>query len=138
MQAELEKVKSPRGKVTAVGKDIHVEDEPAALAVMSEIFSRADQGIILEAQILLCANHFRQRPHIAKGYTNGHQGRLPISSAKDASGSDGTNPAVLSFGFLNKAASLYLNAEINAAKLPVNADRSAPPESWPQMVMKWR
>ena len=101
---ELAKLKSDRGKIVAIGNDIYVEDEPGAIAAMTQIFMRLDRNpkrqILIEASIVEASPSFVESLEI-EWNTNS------AAFSPDA--------LTLAFGFLNKRNTLLLNATINAS-----------------------
>jgi len=61
MKTELEKLKTDRGKITVIGNDIYIEEEPDTLAQMEEVFNKNDQvakQILIEARIVEALSSF--------------------------------------------------------------------------------
>jgi len=123
---ELTKLKSERGKLVAIGNDIYVEDDPSTLAAMSEIFLRVDRvarQILIEARIIEATSTFIENLGVSWGanYNGGLAGGVSApDDIKTGSGFGGldvsSGAASLGFGFINKAGSLVLNAEISASE----------------------
>ncbi|MEW6264436.1 MAG: type IV pilus secretin PilQ [Thermodesulfobacteriota bacterium] len=64
MKTELEKLKTERGKLTIIGNDIYVEEEPHTLAVMQEVFSKNDQvarQVLIESRIVEALSSFTKQ-----------------------------------------------------------------------------
>lgn len=118
--SELEKLKTARGKIVAIGNDIYVEDEYGAISTMSQIFMRIDRAarqILIEARIIEATATFSNNLGINWGVQYDGGGQITDGTPGDATGSlDIAGSATLGFGFLNKASSLYLNAEISASE----------------------
>lgn len=122
VSSELDKIKSTRGKIVAIGNDIYVEDDPGSIATMSQIFMRVDRvakQILIEARIIEATATFVNSLGInwsAEYNGSGVQKNPNNLNPDDASGSiDISNAgARLGFGFLNKAGTLLLNANIQA------------------------
>jgi len=127
MSAELEKYKSKRGKVVAIGNDIYVEDEPSVITAIGDAFTKFEiyrSQVLIEARIIDCTVDFCKRLADDKQSLITKLGSLPASCTT----SDDRNswqadsalgfgdPASLRFGILNKAQSLVLPAEINASE----------------------
>lgn len=61
MKTSLEKLKSERGKITVIGNDIYVDEEPKILASMEEVFERNDKvakQILIESRIVEAQSTF--------------------------------------------------------------------------------
>ncbi|MDR2142680.1 MAG: type IV pilus secretin PilQ [Deltaproteobacteria bacterium] len=74
--AELEKTKSPRGRVRVIGNDIYVEDDFATLRDLREVFQRNDKvtkQILIEARIVEASTDFSQNLGIRWGGYGGHK-----------------------------------------------------------------
>lgn len=117
---ELDKLKTSRGKIVSIGNDIYVEDEPGSISTMSQIFMRIDRAarqILIEARIIEASATFANSLGINwTGNYNGG-GAAHEGTPGEATGSlDISSSATLGFGFLNRASSLYLNAEITASE----------------------
>ena len=123
--SELIKLKSSRGKIVSIGNDIYVEDEPGAIATMSQIFLRIDRvarQILIEARIIEATAAFTNRLGISWGVNYDGGGGLTTGTPGEATGSlDFNGTGSLDFGFLNKASSLYLNATITASETSSDA-----------------
>lgn len=121
--AELSKIKSERGKITAIGNDIYVEDDPGSLATMTQVFMRIDRvarQILIEARIIEASSTFVEKLGIkwSANYKSGVGGGTP----GEATGLlDFNKGGTLGFGFLNKANTLLLNATINASETSSDA-----------------
>ena len=63
LNAELEKYKSERGKIVAIGKDIYVEDNPEAIAAMKKAFFDIEP---IAGQILLEVRFVESSPAFAR------------------------------------------------------------------------
>ena len=101
---ELTKIKSERGKIVAVGKDIYVEDEPRTIAAMEQVFKDIDgdiRRIIIEVRIIEAAPSFVEA--LAIEWNNS-----PVDS--------GPGQAAVVFSTLKRAASLMLSAEISPSE----------------------
>jgi type IV pilus assembly protein PilQ len=73
--AEMDKFKSPRGKVRVIGTEIYVEDDRETLKTLKEIFSRNDKvskQILIEARIVEASNDFSQNLGVRWGGYGGH------------------------------------------------------------------
>ena len=121
--AELAKIKSSRGKIVSIGNDIYVEDDPGSIGTMSQIFMRVDKvarQILIEARIIEATATFANSLGINWGFNyNQNISGTPgeATGSLDISGSG----ASLGFGFLNKAGSLLLNAQVNASETTSDA-----------------
>lgn len=117
---ELNKIKSSRGKIVAIGNDIYVEDDPATLATMTQIFMRIDRvarQILIEARIIEATTSFMEKLGIQWSATYKGGGGVGGGNPGNASGNiDIAQGAKLGFGFLNKANSLLLNAKVSASE----------------------
>lgn len=110
VSAELDKLKSERGRVVVIGNDIYVADYPDAVATMTQAFMRLDrspkQQILIEARIVEASPSF-------------------VESLEIEWNTDGTTPSpeapTLAFGFLNRTSTLLLNASINASETSAEA-----------------
>ncbi len=61
MKEELDKLKSERGKLTVIGNDIYVEEEPLILAQMADVFNKNDlvaKQILIESRIVEATSTF--------------------------------------------------------------------------------
>jgi type IV pilus assembly protein PilQ len=128
VKAELEKLKTERGKIAAIGNDIYVEDDPGTLATMTQVFMRIDRvarQILIEARIIEASASFTENLGIQWGgkYQGGGLSSSDASGRPgQASGSlDIAKGASLGFGFLNKANSLLLSATIKANEITSDA-----------------
>ena len=84
MKTELEKLKSDRGKITVIGNDIYVEEEPDILSSMQEVFNKNDEvakQILIESRIVEALTSFTRN--------------LGINWGGDASGEIDGNPSYL-------------------------------------------
>lgn len=84
MRTELEKLKSERGKITVIGNDIYVEEEPAILSSMQEVFNKNDEvakQILIESRIVEALTSFTRQ--------------LGINWGGNASGTIDENPSYL-------------------------------------------
>jgi type IV pilus assembly protein PilQ len=84
MKTELEKLKSERGKLTVIGNDIYVEEEPSILSSMQTVFDKNDEvakQILIEARIVEALTSFTRN--------------LGINWGGDARGEIDENPAYL-------------------------------------------
>ncbi len=125
---ELDKIKTVRGKIVTIGNDIYAEDEPGALATMSQIFLRVDRvarQILIEARIIEATATFVNALGIKWNATYKGGGGLTSASTNpgEASGSIDVSKdgAALGFGFLNRAQSLLLNASVTASETSSDA-----------------
>jgi len=126
--AELNKLKTIRGKIVSIGNDIYVEDEAGSIATMSQIFMRIDRvarQILIEARIIEATATFVNTLGVSWGanYKGGGGMSQQSTNAGNASGAlDFKNKVgTLGFGFLNKASSLYLDATITASETSSDA-----------------
>jgi len=81
VSAELKKVKSERGKITVVGNDIYIEDEPGAIAAMTQIFMRTDRlsrQILIEARIVEASAAFAWKLGLLGITPDDYQGGVEI------------------------------------------------------------
>ena len=116
---ELGKIKTTRGKIVAIGNDIYVEDEPSSIATMSQVFMRIDRvarQILIEARIIEASSTFANKLGVKWGanYNNSDVTGTPGNADGKIDITNGA--AQLGFGFLNKANSLRLTAELNATE----------------------
>jgi type IV pilus assembly protein PilQ len=140
LAAEMEKGKSVRGSVKVIGNDIYVEDDMDTMSALTEIFRRNDRvtkQILIEARIVEASNQFKQNLGIewGAGYdrVTGHGTTSGSSSSNlntQYSASRDYRPgetfgaidvttdggATLGFGFLNRAGTLMLHAQLNATE----------------------
>jgi type IV pilus assembly protein PilQ len=75
VSAEMEKYKSPRGRVRVIGNDIYVEDDSRTMQTLREIFMRNDKvtkQILIEARIVEASNDFTQTLGVRWGGYGGH------------------------------------------------------------------
>ncbi|MEW5722409.1 MAG: type IV pilus secretin PilQ [Thermodesulfobacteriota bacterium] len=98
IQKEVEKLKSDRGKLTVIGNDIYVEDEPLILASMQEVFEKNDKTpkqILIEARIVEALSSFSKNLGVNWGgtYTPGSSATLG-SNTVEVYGAGGNNAAV--------------------------------------------
>lgn len=131
VKSELEKILSVRGKIVAIGNDIYVEDDPGTLSGMTQIFLRIDKvarQILIEARIIEATANFQQKLGINWGGAYDGGGGLSANTATgsvpgEPGGSMDITGGVLSLGvgFLNKAQSLMLSAQISASELSSDA-----------------
>lgn len=127
--SELIKLKTSRGKIVSIGNDIYVEDEPGAIATMSQIFLRIDRvarQILIEARIIEATASFTNSLGITWGVNYDGGGAANGSNSATPGEATGVMDFVngsgrLGFGFLNKSATLYLNATINASETSSDA-----------------
>ncbi|MDR2726335.1 MAG: hypothetical protein LBC90_09835, partial [Candidatus Adiutrix sp.] len=86
MVDEFKKLATPRGKILAIGNDIYVEDEPKAIATMSQTFERLDRVnryILIEHRVVAVKSDFLEElevnwekaDHLAFGNLNRAAGR---------------------------------------------------------------
>ena len=125
---ELTKIKSPRGKIVAIGNDIYVEEDPGTMASMTQIFMRIDKvarQILIEARIIEATSAFIEnigvKWNIGYNRGTGSPSYQPDNTADrfDTVGGlvDINKGATLGFGFINRANSLMLNAELKASEV---------------------
>jgi type IV pilus assembly protein PilQ len=136
LATEMEKVKSIRGNVRVIGNDIYVEDDDQAMEALTAIFARNDKvtkQILIEGRIVEASTRFIQQlgirwgagyDHIIGGGSNVDRlNTLPRSSNFQDEFSAGElygavtqigGTASLGVGFLNRAGTMLLNAELNA------------------------
>lgn len=122
---ELTKLKSARGKIVSIGNDIYVEDDPGTLATMTQIFMRVDRvtrQILIEARIVEATSSFIQGLGISWGAKYDGGGVGGGTPGEGTGGIDvGASGILTSFGFLNKANSLLLNARLSADEISSDA-----------------
>ena len=117
---ELEKIKSSRGKIVAIGNDVYVEDEPSSIATMSQVFMRIDRvarQILIEARIIEASTQFANSLGI--NWAGEYNKNSTLSGSPGHADGDwdlGSSGASLGFGFLNKAASLRLSVDLTASE----------------------
>jgi type IV pilus assembly protein PilQ len=131
LASELEKGKSMRGSVRVIGNDIYVEDDFQTMQAISEIFRRNDREskqILIEARIVEATSSFVQRFGVQWNGSYSNQGNLAAVNDSGATlqrheiyGVAHLNDAVsgasrLVGGFLNKAGTLALSAELNLSE----------------------
>jgi type IV pilus assembly protein PilQ len=140
LASEMEKGKSQRGSVRVIGNDIYVEDDYVTMEAITEIFMRNDRvtkQILIEARIVEASNTLTQDlgvrwgsgyDHVSGGTPNwdtARQGSLTRPNTLTGAGTyqpgefygaaevfEGMGR--LGFGFMNRAGTLMLNAELNA------------------------
>ncbi|MDR1314579.1 MAG: type IV pilus secretin PilQ, partial [Deltaproteobacteria bacterium] len=142
LASEMEKGKSIRGSVRVIGNDIYVEDDYVTMEAITEIFKRNDRvtkQILIEARIVEAGTSLMQElgvrwgaayDHVAGNGSNWDSNRLTAMShsgslvangdydfgelygAVDVTGGVGR----LGFGFVNRAGTMMLNAELNASE----------------------
>ncbi|MDR2455693.1 MAG: type IV pilus secretin PilQ [Deltaproteobacteria bacterium] len=146
LAAELDKGKSMRGSVRVIGNDIYVEDDIFTMEAITKIFMRNDRvtnQLLIEARIVEAKNEFTQ--NIGVNWSGGwdHQGLgehtfnnaisqiegdltlnpNELLGAVDVTGGVGR----LGVGFLNRAGTLALSAELTATEtLGITRTVSAP------------
>ena len=133
LASELDKGKSMRGSVRVIGNDIYVEDDIYTMEAITKIFMRNDRvtnQILIEARIVEARNTFSQELGIKWGAAFDHQG-LGTAVPQNVTGvpnvelgpgealgaidiADGA--AKLGIGFLNRAGTLALSAELSATE----------------------
>ncbi|MDR1037751.1 MAG: type IV pilus secretin PilQ [Deltaproteobacteria bacterium] len=155
LAAEMEKGKSQRGSVRVIGNDIYVEDDYQTMEAITEIFMRNDRvtkQILIEARIVEVKNTFTQDigvrwasgyNHVEGGGTNWANQGSSLARPNTLVGGTAANSyqpgeffgaadvyngmGRLGFGFMNRAGTLMLNAELNAQEvLGENKTVSAP------------
>ncbi|MDR2353670.1 MAG: type IV pilus secretin PilQ [Deltaproteobacteria bacterium] len=139
LASEMDKGKSMRGSVKVIGNDIYVEDDMDTMAAITEIFRRNDRvtkQILIEARIVEATTQFRQTLGIrwgggfdrVTGHGTGAGSTSNLGTQYTASsnykpgeifgaldvGQSDTISGSLGFGFLNRAGTLMLHAELNA------------------------
>ncbi|MDR2946123.1 MAG: type IV pilus secretin PilQ [Candidatus Adiutrix sp.] len=132
---ELTKLKGERGKISAIGNDIYVEDDPSALATMTQVFMRIDRvakQILIEARIIEASTTFVERLGIRWGIGT-HETAGEVITTGEITGGDLVGSADFSaggrlgFAFLNKTGSLLLNASITASETSSDAKTISAP-----------
>ena len=134
--AELTKLKSTRGSIVSIGNDIYVEEAPDTLATMTQVFMRIDQvarQILIEARIVEASSSFTRSLGVNWGVstsntgndwkmTQGESGAPSVDG--DIMGGTGIGQAdftegaaTLGFAFLNRAGTLALTAQLQAAEV---------------------
>ncbi|MDR1487496.1 MAG: type IV pilus secretin PilQ [Deltaproteobacteria bacterium] len=134
LATELDKGKSMRGTVKVIGNDIYVEDDISTMAAITQIFMRNDRvtkQILIEARIVEATASFTQTLGIRWGgaydkLSNwegksipgyfGEQDNSNIYPTEFFGAMDINAAARLGVGFLNKAGTLALTAELNASE----------------------
>jgi type IV pilus assembly protein PilQ len=136
LATELEKGKSMRGSVRVIGNDIDVEDDISTMAAITQIFMRNDRvskQILIEARIVEASATFAQNYGVRWGGGYDNQSNLTTTSALRPDDFSTTRPdssrhevfgAVdiaspttrLVGGFLNKAGTLALSAELELSE----------------------
>ncbi|MDR2406294.1 MAG: type IV pilus secretin PilQ [Deltaproteobacteria bacterium] len=138
LAAELEKAKSPRGTVRVIGNDIYVEDDVDTLKAIRLLAVRNDRvtkQILIEARIVEATALFQQSLGVRWGGGYDRFGNFSNhTEAMDLVGTDLTegdyspgeafgafsvgngSGIALGMGFLNRAGTLLLNAELSAAE----------------------
>jgi type IV pilus assembly protein PilQ len=135
LAAELDKGKSMRGSVRVIGNDIYVEDDLSTMAAITQIFMRNDRvtkQILIEARIVEATASFTQTLGIRwggmydkasnwegktiPGYFGGDSDVTEIQPTEFFGAMDINAAARLGVGFLNKAGTLALSAELNASE----------------------
>jgi type IV pilus assembly protein PilQ len=139
LASELEKAKSARGTVKVIGNDIYIEDDIEslrALRLLAERNDRVTKQILIEARIVEASSTFRQSLGIRWGTA---YDRFGINDTDHSSSIDLIKPDMaqgeylpgegfgamsvgngaglaLGMGFLNRAGTLLLNAELQASE----------------------
>jgi type IV pilus assembly protein PilQ len=136
LAAELEKAKSPRGRVWVIGNDIYVEDDQKTLDDISLIFARNDRvtkQILIEARIVETDSSLLRNIGVSWGGGYDRDGQIATKNgtadaaalasqnrqgkAAHYGAIDSTSGALaLGYGFLNKSHTLLLNAHLNASE----------------------
>jgi type IV pilus assembly protein PilQ len=133
LASEMEKGKSIRGSVRVIGNDIYVEDDYVTMEAITEIFKRNDRvtkQILIEGRIVEATTSFNQSlgvrwsggyDHIEGGGTNlGTGGQAATGSYVPGEFygaiTSQAGALTLGVGFLNRAGSLMLNAQLNASE----------------------
>jgi type IV pilus assembly protein PilQ len=140
LASELEKAKSPRGNVKVIGNDIYVEDDIEslrAIRLLAERNDRVTKQILIEARIVEATALFQQSLGVRwggaydrfRGWSERHsetsgligteltEGDYMPGEVFGAMSVGGGNGMALGMGFLNKAGTLLLNAELNASEV---------------------
>jgi type IV pilus assembly protein PilQ len=138
LASELDKGKSMRGSVRVIGNDIYVEDDIYTMEAITKIFMRNDRvtnQILIEARIVEAGNNFTQRLGVSWGgaydnkasmaptsgltdtLTDRFGGVDPVLARHQAVGAaDIAGAATIGVGFLNRAGTFALSAELNASE----------------------
>jgi len=134
LATELDKGKSMRGTVRVIGNDIYVEDDMATISAITQIFIRNDRvtkQILIEARIVEATAIFQQELGIRWGgrydskrnWSAHEENSIANNMAAGEYGPGETYGAIdiasaasLGFGFLNKAGTIALSAELNASE----------------------
>lgn len=117
---ELNKIKTARGKIVAIGNDVYVEDEPGSITTMSQVFVRIDRvarQILIEARIIEASSQFANK--LGVDWSGQYSKNTTLTGSPgnaDGTWDLGKGGASLGFGFLNKAGSLRLNAKLSASE----------------------
>ena len=113
---ELQKHKSGRGKMVAIGKDIYVEDEPGNIAAMTQVFMRFDRvgpRILIDARIMEAEVSFIRDMDI-KWRGCEATSTAPTECAGNICGEDSvTVKPSLAYGVLDKDSRTKLDAQLN-------------------------
>ncbi|MGL4208392.1 MAG: hypothetical protein ACRCTY_03290, partial [Candidatus Adiutrix sp.] len=126
---ELKKLTTGRGSIVAIGNDIYVEEDYNTINTMAQAFRNIDRmarQILIEARIIEASSSFTEQLGI-RWSVEANQSGIPKPgdlTPGNASGSlnvGGGAGASLGFGFLNKANTLLLNAQISASELSSDA-----------------
>ncbi|MDR1041563.1 MAG: hypothetical protein LBR80_15670, partial [Deltaproteobacteria bacterium] len=142
LAAEMEKGKSIRGSVRVIGNDIYVEDDLVTMEAITEIFKRNDRvtkQLLIEARIVEASYTFIQSLGVRWGVATDQiigGGAGPWDDDRTAALAGGpltgdgeyrfgevygamdymSGVGRLGMGFVNRAGTLFLNAELNAAE----------------------
>ena len=126
VNAELDKLKSERGKIVVIGNDIYVADYPDAIAAMTQAFMRLEHvsiQVLIEARIIECPADFLESLSLE---WNAAQTHAPLTSAEATGGTiSASHRAALAFGFLSKTTPRIVDARItmNAVCRTLSAPR---------------
>ena len=126
VSAELNKLKSNRGKMVAIGNDIYVEDDAESITVMNQVFMRLDRPagqILIEVRIVEASAAFAEKYGFQR--LDGHSMAVSIPIAdlatqvtpvEEAGPPDFMESAKLKVVVLNKDDIKLLNAAVIASE----------------------
>lgn len=129
--AELSKLKSLRGKLTVIGNDIYIEDEPGAVATMTQKFMRLDRAprlVMIEVKIVEAGASFADA--FGLRWIGGYAESGSFMEKADMNGGSGSEMGAdsLVLGFVNKASGSVSNVDSQAGEKAEDGSRiiSAP------------
>jgi len=132
---ELNKLKSERGKIRVIGNDLYIEDEPEAIAAMTQAFVCADRvkrQILIEARMVAASAAFAGKIGVPEFDDYSGRGSTPDATDQETAGgltglSDVSDGAKLKAVVLKKADTLLLNAAIKGSETSSEAGTISAP-----------